>query len=138
MSKRLDQLRDQVAALCEGEQIPEPGEFLASLMSGRDPRNRPALLYNVVNKIAMDRGPLSPPDVDEWEMICDLVLNSGLYQTEPVPLETSVKAAEKLMDFLHAKLKAVELTADIEVTTKVIPLTDEEIERFKDIWARQY
>lgn len=133
MSKKLDKLRDSVAQLCKSTEVPEPGEFLTSLMGGLDPRPRSNLLHAYVSEITDDR-----PSVEDWEFIRDIILGSGLYLHEPVSLDTSVKAAEKLMDFLHAKLKAIELQSDVTHQINVTPLTADEIRLFKETWESSH
>lgn len=139
MTKRkLDDLKDRVAALCKETDVPEPGEFLASLMAGTDPRKRYGLLYTYTKRLVKDQGPDEPPGADDWDFIRDLILDSGFYEPEPVALEQSIKAAEKLMDFLHAKLKAQEVTVNASVTHKVEAPTPDQIRKFKEIWDSQY
>jgi len=138
MSKQLDKLRDEVSRLCERTDVPEPGEFLASLMSGTDPRPRSNLLFKYIKNIVDELGPEVPPTPDEWEFIVDIILNSGLYENEPVSLDVSVQSANKLMDFLHAKLKAIELNAEIDINARVVPLSDDEIKRFKEVWDSRF
>lgn len=133
LSARLDSLRERVEQLCGRVNVPTPGEFLASIMSGVDPRPRCPLLVHYVRQIRDE-----VPQKDDWDFIRDLILDSGKYDKEPVTLEESIKAAEKLMDFLHAKLKAVEIQQDINMQVQVAPLTDDEIRRFKMIWSERF
>jgi hypothetical protein len=140
LTRRLEELRNQVADLCSRTEVPEPGEFLASLMSGVDPRKRDPLLRSLVLAAVREAGGdrSVPPSPEDWSDIADLVLDSGMYDSEPVPLETSYQAATKLMEYLHAKLKSVEVSADVNLSAAVVPLTDEEIERFKRIWDSRF
>lgn len=140
MSKRLDELRDKVSRLCERTEVPEPGEFLASLMSGTDPRKRDPLLRSLVLGVIRGNGGdrTVPPSPEDWSFIVDVVLDSGLYDDEPVTLETSYAAAKELMNYLNAKLKAIELSGEVDHNVRVVPLTDEEIERFKTIWDSKF
>lgn len=140
MSKRLDELRERVEALCSRVEVPEPGEFLAALMAGRDPRKRDPLLRSLVLAAVRDAGGdrSVPPSPEDWSDIVDLVLDSGMYAEEPVPLETSYQAARGLMEYLHAKLKSVEVSADVNLSAAVVPLSDEEIARFKRIWDARF
>jgi len=140
MSKRLDQLRERVSRLCDRTDVPEPGEFLASLMSGSDPRRRDPLLRSLVLAVVRESGgdQSIPPNSEDWSEIVSLVLDSGLYETEPVPLEVSTAAARELLQYLEAKLKAVEVSGDLDVNLRVVPLTDDEIKRFKGIWDGQF
>ncbi len=139
MSKRLDELRAKVSELCERTDVPEPGEFLASIMSGIDPRRKESSLVRIVREMNDELGDDDPgPDRDSWDFLASYVLGSGLFETEPVSLEVSYAAAKELMNYLNAKLKAIELSGDVDVNVRVVPLTDEEIERFKRVWDSKY
>lgn len=133
LSKRLDTLREQVNQLCERVDVPNPGEFLASIMAGVDPRPRRPLLHKLVERLDG-----YPPEDDEWEDIEDLILNSGLYDKQPVDIKESISAADKLMDFLHAKLKAIEIQQEVSMSVQVAPLTRKEAEMFEEIWRERF
>lgn len=140
MSKRLDALRDKVARLCGETDVPEPAEFLASVMSGTDPRRRDPLLRSLVLSAVRENGGdrTTPPSPDDWSFIVDLVLDSGLYDAEPVPLDVSYAAAKELLQYLESKLKAVEVSGTLDANVHVVPLSDEEIQRFKEIWDSRF
>ena len=91
-----------VKATCLRYGIPEPDQFLAEVMSGRDPRQDVSDLFEIVKGIARDR----LPDEDEWALICGIVLGNPEYRPARVPVGTSIAAAQKLVDHLYPRLKA--------------------------------
>lgn len=115
----------------------DPAEFLAEVAAGRDPRAIKSSLYRLVKEI--DEEGLDTPTPEDWDIIRFLVLESGLYKKQPVSLDVSMAAANKLIDFLHPKQKSVELDGKIDATVKVLPaLSEEEIRAFNKVFNRQY
>ena len=130
---QLQRLIDQVGKTSKDLGGVLPGEFLASVMSGKDPRPMDSPLYKLVRKIALREfsGGDPMPTPEEWEQIRTIVLESGLYRAARVPIEQSLAAAQKLMEFLHARLKAVEISGGLGVQMEVKPLTGAALDAFK-------
>lgn len=140
-NEKLEDLKNAVADLCQETNVPEPGVFLAEIMSGRDPRNQCSKLYTFVKQLA-ESGE-EPNEVD-FEYIKYLVLGvpplfTSQYEPERVDINQSIRAAEKLIEYLYAKLKAVEVSGNVGLDVRVLPpLSDEEIKRFKERWDKEF
>lgn len=136
----LEELRTAVSDLCDETNVPEPGVFLAEIMSGRDPRNQCSKLYKFVKSLA--ESDEEPNEID-FEYIKFLVLGVpplfiSQYEPERVDINQSIKAAEKLIEYLHAKLKAVEVSGNVAVEHRVVPLTDDEAKVFLKRWNKEF
>lgn len=131
---QLQRLIDDVDKVAKEQGSPPPGEFLAHVMTGHDPRPVEAPIYALVKKIAFreftDTGEAFPTP-DEWALIVEIILGSGEYDKAPVSIEHSMRATEKLMEFLHAKMKRVEVQGALDVQLKVEPLTGDDLEAFR-------
>lgn len=136
--ERLAELIDDVDQVCLEKGTPSPGAFLATVMSGEDPRPVESELFTLVKRIAfrdlMGGDPF--PTKEEWVQVMNIVMGSDAYVKTPLDASMSVRAAEKLMDFLHAKMKAIELSGATTHLVKVEPLSPAEVdlftERFQD------
>jgi len=117
-----------VKATCLRYGIPEPDQFLAEVMSGRDPREDTSELFDLVRNIGAKRLPTD----DEWQLICDIVLMNPAYKPPRVGVKTSIAAAQKLVDHLYPKLKALEVSTETVEAGPVAKLTPEEIALFKE------
>jgi hypothetical protein len=135
--KQLHTLIEQVEVTTKSLGGQLPGAFLASVMSGYDPREVDSPLFTLVKKISFRdlEGGENFPTPEEWLAVSEEILSGG-YERARVPVEQSQRAAEKLMEFLHAKMKAVELSGQVETVVKVEPLTGEELERFRERFNR--
>ena len=119
------QLRDLIN---KGE-ISDPIVFLESIMGGQDPR-RMSSIYELIMEIdAFSNGDLSSGD---WSEIVDHV--SDRYKYYSVPLSDSIAASKTLAEYLHPKRKQIEINgnSDSNSLVKSSPLTEEEIELFKE------
>ena len=141
---QLDQLQrlirevDRVSADMD---VPPPGEFLATVMAGRDPRDMDSPLYTLVQKIALrafQTGQNDMPEESEWAAIKSLVLETDHYRQARVSIEQSIQAATKLMEYLHAKMKAVEMTGGVGVQLDVKPLTGDDVKAFKERFEDEF
>lgn len=114
-----------------------PGAFLASIMSGYDPREIDSPLFTITKKISFRdlEGGENFPTKEEWDAISTIILSGG-YEKTRVPVEHSQRAAERLMEFMHAKMKAIELSGNLDMVVKVEPLTGEELDRFHERFNR--
>lgn len=138
--ERLRDLIKQVSKVADETGALPPGEFLATVAAGIDPRPIDSPLYTIVHRIASRgfSGGDPMPTMDEWMNIQEIVLNSGEYKKSRVSIEQSLQAATKLMDFLHAKMKAVELTGDLDVKLEVKPLTGADLDAFKERFEDEF
>lgn len=109
---------------------PEPHLFLTHIMAGSDPRHAPSTLFLLVEKAAENEDGMGQPPADLWDQIKQLVLGNPLFEGEIVPLQDSWAAAKELMAYSHPKLKAVQVSGELEHLVRVTPLTDEEIDKF--------
>lgn len=132
--EQLHKLMEDVERVSKRQGSPSPGEFLATVMSGQDPRPMDSPLYELVRKIALREftGGDPHPSEEEWTTIQTMVLDSDLYKASRVPIEQSLTAAQKLMEYLHAKMKAVEVSGGLDVKVEVKPLTGDELDAFKE------
>ncbi len=110
--------------------------FLAELMSGQDPRpGQTSRLYELVKRNRND----DTPSPEDWGEIVEIVTSDDRFKRDFVPAEVSFQAATKLMDFLYAKRKAVEISGHLSASVAVTePLTVEEIERFEETFFAEF
>jgi hypothetical protein len=133
--EKQESLKQRINNLCKQTNTPLPAEFLASVMAGIDPRKEEGSLFKLINKIALSG---RQPTREQWEMVCDIVLSTDAYMKDRIDSVTSIKAAEKLIEFLEPKLKAVELSGTLNHNVSVAPMTKEQVKQFKDWWKEQY
>lgn len=116
----------------------EPGAFLAAVMAGRDPRaSGQSRLIQILSEIR-DRGPGEQPTPDEWSEVADLIWSDPRLRGEPVGIETSTRAAEKLLPYLYPR---ADVEPDVEPASEPAvsgALTDTEIDRFRQSWQDDY
>lgn len=135
------QLRSSIEDVCREYGVPDPARWLATIMTGNDPRPMDAPIVEMIKKIVYrefeeDEEGDPFPDESEWAALVDHVLSSGLYAKARVPLQDSHKAAQKLMDFLHRQQKSTAMTVK-DATPKYdeLPaLTDKDVKRVKKIF----
>jgi hypothetical protein len=121
-------IQDLRELIHEGE-AKDPLVFLEAVMNGQDPR-RLSSIYELVMEIdSFSDGDISKGD---WYEIVDLVMNNFKYHT--VTLSESITASKTLAEYLHAKRKQVEVNGGNSGSASAAdnPLTDEEIELFKE------
>jgi len=139
---RVRALLADVEAACEATGAPSPGEFLARAMAGEDPRPLDGELFMLVKRIAFREfdpaGGEPYPTREEWDRIIEIVIGSGLYNVDRVSFRDSMRAAENLMEFLHAKMKAIELSGSVGVDLTIHPLTDDEVKTFAQWYNDRY
>ena len=138
--EQLQRLISDVERVTIEKGSPAPGEFLASVMSGFDPRNIESPLYDIVRKISLREftGGDPLPTMGEWTEISSIVLSDSQYRKARVPIEQSLQAAQRLMDFLHAKMKAVEVSGSMDVTLEVKPLSGADLDAFKERFENEF
>ena len=129
-------IRDMIYSVCGDGIAAEPAKFLASLMAGKDPRDKDSKLYQLIKQI---RDEDRKPKRDEWITICNMVLATDLYRPVPVSLTDSHKAASQLMEYLHAKKKSVSIRGKIaHKHVMVKPLDPDEIEEFEAWFTSEF
>jgi len=127
---------EKVQSICLMAGCPEPDEFLASVMTGVDPRFDASPIYHLISEIVRSNGD-APPNEKEWAQIRTMVLDDPAYRPARVELPVSIKAGERLMDHLYPRLKAVEVTGDAK-PREVQPLTESELAKFKKSLDDEY
>jgi hypothetical protein len=133
----VEDLKRAITDVCQKYKVPNVASFLATIMSGVDPRNIEPPWMVKVKKIVYrefdEEGGPPYPSHAEWD---DLVPDwfSGQYNAYPVDLKTSVDAAKKLMDFVHKNQKMI--TAQVEAAENREPedITEEDILRVRKIF----
>lgn len=96
----------QVKALCDELKIPSPVKFLTQIMGGTDPR-RVSLVYQRILALEEQNGD-EPPDEWDWLELVELIKQE--YRGSIVEIGKSQDAAKQLMEYMHPKRKAVEVT----------------------------
>lgn len=134
-----DRLFESIADVCGETGTPEPGGFLAEVMSGVDPRPGRSRVGAILDEIR-DRGPgYDYPTPEEWAELADLLARHPAICREYVDLNTSVTAAKQLLPYLYSARRAEPDPADgPSVPDTVTALTAEEIELFAEYWDEQY
>jgi len=131
---QLARLIDEVDKVTQERGAPAVGEFLASVMTGQDPRPVDSPLFAMVKRISFREftGGEAFPTLEEWTTLVSMVLGSGLYERAPVSIEQSQRAAEKLMEYLHAKMKALEVSTTLDAKIQVVPLSGTDLDDFHE------
>jgi hypothetical protein len=137
-SKRVNtrNLTKRVHKICKELGCPEPAEFLAYVVGGVDPRNVSSLyryLHTLKNKVG-DKG----ISRKQWTKILEL-LEETPTSFEPIYLSESIQAANKLLEYLYAKQKAVEVTGSVgAIVGNVEKMDAKEIRQMKEIFDREF
>lgn len=123
----------QVKALCDKLKIPSPVEFLTQIMGGTDPR-RVSQVYLKVLALEEEYEGAAPDDWD-WQELVDLI--KAEYRGSIVEIGKSQDAAKQLMEYMHPKRKAIEVSqkGKAEVTGKLSRL---EIKRLRKEFDLDY
>jgi hypothetical protein len=132
-----ERLFEDVSANATYYDTGEPGGFLSEVMAGYDPRPAVSVVAHILANVRA-RGPGAMPTQAEWDELADRIAVSPLVRGEAVPLELSVRAAEKLAPFLYVKPVAGDSDDDGEASAPVTPLTPAEIAEFQDNWNDEY
>jgi len=129
-------LAQELGKYCDDTGAPDPGRFLAELMAGQDPRpGQTSRLYQLVKRGRNEE----TPEPEDWAEIVEIVTSDDRFMRDFVPADVSFQAATKLMDFLYAKRKAVEISGHLSASVAVTePLTVEEIERFEETFFSEF
>lgn len=129
MKLTIDELREMI----HNKEASDPLVFLECVMNGQDPRVH-SKIYGLVNDI--DGFCDGVPTKAEWQEVVELV--NASYKYQPVKLSESSSAAKTLAEYLHAKRKNIELSETSNVSGSATPLTEEEIELFREKFNDQF
>jgi hypothetical protein len=137
--KRLSaDLKFVVDRYCADNDVPEPHMFLLRLMMGEDPRPQPSDLFKMVNEIHQ-KDPDQLPTAEQWDEIKSYILHSAEMYGQPIDINTSKAAAEKLYDSIWPKLKALDLSGGVQHAVGVAtPLTEDEIKEFTKNFNQEF
>jgi hypothetical protein len=129
-------LLERVQSVCLAEGCPEPIEWLAEVMSGKDPRADASPLFHLVSLLVQQNGD-GVPSPEDWKEIRDMILLDPVYKPVRIEHTVSMRAAEKLIEHLHPKLKALDVSG-VEAPKGVADLTEAEAEILKKKLDDQY
>ena len=138
---QLQRLIDEVDRVAIESGSPAPGEFLARVMAGEDPRPLDSYLYTLVKRIAFREFSGSGenyPTPEEWATVVETVLGSDEYRKAPITIDQSLRATEKLMEYLHAKMRSIEVQGNLGIRLEVKPLTGEDLDKFKEKFDEEF
>ncbi|MCK4960395.1 MAG: hypothetical protein KAT00_13365 [Planctomycetes bacterium] len=124
------ELREDIRIHLEALGCPEPHLLLASLSAGVDPRAIPGHLGLLLAKCHNGRQN-GRPTADDWERLYEYFLEHPEIGAGVVDVDMSLTATIQLMPYLHAKLKSVHVTGELDHKVRVRPLTPEDIATLK-------
>lgn len=125
---------EQYRELINKGELVDPLIFMESVMNGQDPRDISSI-YALVRDIDDFSG--GEPSRSDWAEIVDHVVSRFKYTN--VPLDKSLSAAKSLSEYIHPKKKQIELDdKSNKEDSSATPLTEEEIELFKEIFNDEF
>ncbi|PHS61205.1 MAG: hypothetical protein COB09_18630 [Thalassobium sp.] len=131
----MDDVEKKVFDMCEETGTPMPLEFLATIMSGRDPR-RNSNIYTHLKLIQDHYQDDAPPSHSHyWEDLVYMIENE--YEEAPVTLQESQAAAKQIAEYVHSKKRNVQVSGELTVQ-KVQPLTSKEVRLFQKKFDSRY
>jgi len=104
-----------------------PGEFLAQVMRGNDPRSNSSPVIDLILKVRA-RGLDETPTLEEWLELVEYISDNEKYYKELIPIDHSIKAAEKLASILYAQKSKTETNSVISVK----PLSKKEMKKYNE------
>ena len=110
--------------------IENMGAYFLSIMVGEDPRPGKGQLYTLVNDV---KDPM--PTKEEWEAIKTKVLLDPMYRGENISLDTSLKAAEKIVNYIYPKLNTIDANVTSTDNTPKT-LNAEELKEFIQVYKK--
>lgn len=126
---------DKIHKICKRLKIPNPLEFTISVMAGVDPR--PIRKQNLVLQELLDEIGGTPPSSREWRKVRRLT--QSLVDAKTTSLSMSHNSAKQLLEYSFAKKKAETLDINVvNTSSKVTPLTPEEVEQFQEKFNSGY
>ncbi len=127
------QLSEQLKAVSDEYGFLDPVTLLQGLANGQDLRGH-SLVYEWVLNHESENGD-EPPDDWDWEELVQLIKDEHRFL--PVDRNTSKDAAKVLLEYMHNKKKAVEVT-DKTGNGEVAELTRTEAKRFMRVFNKEY
>lgn len=119
----------QFRQMIENGQASDPLIFLEALMNGQDIR-KTSKIHEMVSDIVDFNGD-EPPSPDEWRELVEAIDKEFRYDT--VGLSVAFQAAKTLAEYIHPKLKNLNVSGEIANGERLsTALTEEEIELFKE------
>lgn len=127
----IEELRD----LINRDQAKDPLIFLECVMNGQDPRQTSAIHDLIMEIDGWSGGDITKED---WLEITEHVQKFYKYKT--VSLNESLSASKTLAEYLYAKKKTVDLNSGDSNSGDISkePLTEDEIELFKEVWNDEF
>lgn len=123
---KIEQYRRAVSA----GQLKDPLIFLDGLMNGDDLTEK-SRLYEYVSNLE------DLPNGDEWDDILRLI--RAHLQFDAVKISDRLRAAERLAEYVHPKIKTEEKSTTVENTGGSFePLSEEEITLFREKFNEYY
>ena len=126
-------VEEQIAEICQKENIPSPLEFLTQIMNGKDPR-RISEIYRLVLYLEDEYGE-DPPDIWDWLELTELIKRE--YRFSIVEIGKSQDAAKQLMEYTHPKRKSVEKTVTNKAS-EASEITRKEARILKKVFELEY
>ena len=123
---------EEFKTMIKNGEAEDPLLFLEAIMNGKDPR-KSSRLYDIITEINNAGG---MPDLNDWSEIVNIVLNE--HDCEEVTIGESITASKSLAEYLHAKKKQIEMNATVGEGGSTKPLTESEIELFKEVWNDEF
>lgn len=118
----------KIKEYCEKHDFIDPVELLVGLTNGVDLRKVNAA-YSWIMQFEDKFGEDAEPDALEWLELKDLIKREARFQN--VSSAQSQSAQRALIEYQHPKKKSIDVTANINASVGVSPLTAQEIRRFK-------
>jgi len=130
-------LHKDVGRVMESSGIGSPAEYLATVMSGEDPRIEGSRLLDIISGIR-DRGLDELPSLDEWIEISEIISTNEMYSKVLLPIEHSTRAAEQLAKYLYSQKSESKNHNEVKAEIKIEPLSKKEMKRFKKIFESEF
>jgi len=126
-------LQEQLKSLSDEYGFIDPVTLLQGFANGQDLRSH-NIIYEMVLDLEHKYGD-KLPDVWDYDELIDLIKNE--YRFLPVERGISKDAAKTLLEYMHNKKKALEVT-DKSTVGAVGELSRAEIKRFERIFKNEY
>lgn len=136
MSNNDKTLNERISAVYERFGQPEPPEYLAYIGCGVDPSAPNRLRDMVLEAQAAEIEGL--PLLEDWQRIKELILSDPRYEGEPLYREERTEANMEILKYQYPKLKAVDVSGQLQHQISVKPLTKEEIEKFEESFFNDF
>lgn len=125
----IEEFRDKIHT---GE-AQDPLVYIEAVMMGQDLRQL-SVVYDLVMEI--EEFSNGAPSASDWAEVVDMVTARYKYRT--VSSGESIAAAKSLAEYTHAKRKHIETSDGLSSAKELSPLTEEEIDLFKEIFNDEF